>query len=473
MSDKGKLAETLAESIAEKLGDSDMFLDKRFDSIMASLNSIQWGEMSLKRVYDSQELYNNHVLELITAAAKVIDSKSNKSVNKQETNADTNKKTETSENEESEDTLGVETTDDKTPIRTKINRLETNQYRILGGIDNIKKDNKKNTESAIKKSEERIQTRTIRMERSIKRTIKSRLGKLWSMFKKVLVVGLLLFFAPAIKNAFAKIGDKLAYVFEPMVNWFTKNFPVLTGYIKDLTAYVGNLASDFGWIVDKLKTALDFTEDHGGAITGVSAGAGIGGTIGLAFGPLGAAIGAGIGGAIGGLIGDTIDRMDPDGFTKEERAAHTQGKEILKSEGWTDEQIENADNDYLIYRGQNSVKAEEIKIKEGADLRIVTPDEIDILNNNDSIQHNPFKTPRNDRISVDENGNIITTRRSWDDAKKDFDLNSGGEDFNPASQGGEGGATPKEPLSATSFQQHQYININNNNIVVTEQPLFS
>lgn len=351
---KGKLAEALAESIAEKLGNDGSWFDTRFDDILAAVRDIMWSDtMSLKRVYDSQELYNNNVLELVAAAAKVIDSKSdstnksndsNKKNSANKSNDLTNEQgTETEQNteEEFEENTSEEsqTGNNKTSISKKINKLEHNQYRILGGIENIKKNNKNNVESVIKESEKRTHARTVKMERSIKRTIKSRMGKLWSMFKKTLIIGLLLFFAPVLKKAFGKLADLLS----PVVDWFKINFPKLYNYIKDLSAYVGSLASDFKFLVDKIQAVLDWTEENSTLIKGIKgaiAGAGMGALLGTVVPGIGNVAGALLGGLIGFGVGAGSDKLkevfgDPNPTNKAGKTATI----TELAEGYADEDL--------------------------------------------------------------------------------------------------------------------------------------
>ena len=308
------------------------------------------------------------------------------------------------------------------------------------------------------------------MERSIKRTIKSRLGKLWSMFKKVLIVGLLLFFGPSIKNALSKVGEKLAYIFEPMVNWFKTNFPMLYGYIKDLTDYVGNLASDFSWIVDKLKGAFDWTEEHktglqmgAGALGGAATGAWIGSMIAPG---IGTAIGGGIGFIVGGgaaAINSYINKekeLDAlDAADAAEAAKPYEQKRSEQTEAFIDKWYKDAPDE----------EKDIIRAYVNNDERWF-----------DTVPENYQRLARGGKYEFNDstwleyskahgNTKTLPTWDQWSEyVNSKNPIPESGEDFNPDSQGGAGGATPTEPISAAAYQQVNNVTIINNNINQTE-----
>ena len=195
----------------------------------------------------------------------------------------------------------------KTPLQRSVNRIEIKQNKLIHAVGDLKRDNR-HIRTDIEDSETRAHKRSIRMERSIKRTIKSRMGKLWSMFKKTLVIGLLLFFSPVLKKAFAKLADWLS----PVTEWFKETFPTLYGYISDLSAYVGSIASDFKFLTDKFKAILDWKEENSTLIKGIEgaiAGAGMGALLGTVVPGIGNVAGALLGGLIGFGVGAGSDKL--------------------------------------------------------------------------------------------------------------------------------------------------------------------
>ncbi len=328
MSDgKGKLAEALAEAIVEKMGfqnekDMNIYLDiiltamQRIEKRLSDENGHLWENSYrtfttlIKPEFDliqkqnillnqAQQKYLETFLIQFAKFCVIAAGDGGKKT------SDTNPPSGDTSPSELAENIGSEIKDEsengltggKNSLQKSINRIEAKQNKIIQAVDSLQKGNR-HIRTNIEDSEKRMKKHTVKMERSIKRTIKSRMGKLWSMFKKTLIVGLLLFFSPVIKNAFSKLADLLS----PVTDWFKDNFPKLYDYIKDLSAYVGSLASDFKFLVDKIKGISGWADENSTNI-GVGAGALTGAALGAKIGTM---IAPGIGTAIGGLIGTVI-----------------------------------------------------------------------------------------------------------------------------------------------------------------------
>lgn len=323
----GKLAAALAEAIVEKMGfngekDMNIYLDiiltamQRIEKNVID-NNVSWlalAENEIKKQFD--ELREQNILlskaeqkyletfiiqfaKLCTIAAVGGSSGGNSS------NTTNTQSGETSPSDLAEETMdatdeieggGYSAKGGRNSIQKSIGRIETKQDKLIHSVNGLKRENL-NLRTDIEDSEARAHKRSIRMERSIKRTIKSRMGKLWSLFKKTLIIGLLLFFRPMLKNMFTKLGEWLS----PVGDWFKETFPSLYGYIKDLSAYVGSLASDFKFLVDKIQAVLDWTEENSTLIKGIE-----GAIAGAGMGALAGSIIPGLGNLAGGILGGLI-----------------------------------------------------------------------------------------------------------------------------------------------------------------------
>jgi Outer membrane lipoprotein len=321
----GKLAETLASSIVDKMtelankgrveGDWVKNSDNMFGTMFDVLQAVAENSYNARMLSDSTDATLNAKQIEDRASFKELNDFIKEEVVERLKHIEAQRKDTKGNNEPSKSDLGISTesgdTDEtegedvrgKHTIQRSISRLEKGQNKIIKSVENLQKDNR-HIKTNMDDSERRSRKHLIKMERSIKHTIKSRMGKLWSMFKKTLIIGLLLFFPPILKRAFGKLADLLS----PVTEWFKINFPSLYEYIKDLSRYVGSIASDFKFLVDKIKFALDWIDEHetgvkvgAGAASGALAGAAIGSVIPGVGTAVGAAIGAGVG-AIGGGI---------------------------------------------------------------------------------------------------------------------------------------------------------------------------
>ena len=326
----GKLAETLASSIVDRMnelaksgrveGDWIKSSDNMFSTMLDALQAVAENSYNARMLSDSTDTtLNTKQIEDRERFKELNDFIKNEVVERlKRIEAERKKETEEKKKEtESENPdlneMSTEVTEGegvrgRNPLQRSISRLEIGQNKLMQAVEALKKDNK-NIRTDIEDNEKRTRKRSIKMERSIKHTIKTRMGKLWSLFKKTLVIGLLLFFTPVLKKAFNKLGDLLS----PVVDWFKTNFPKLYDYIKDLSAYIGSLASDFKWLIDRIKVITNWIDEHQvavaageGAVSGAMAGAAIGSVIPGVGTAVGAAIGAGVGAIGGGVIGKKI-----------------------------------------------------------------------------------------------------------------------------------------------------------------------
>lgn len=502
MSDgKGKLAEILAESIADKLNNG-VGMDASFGDILDRLARIESevfkngatnGEeiarielntMRTEGKLDSYHKSDRQFLEtFIVQFAKLCAAANGGGRNAPKT---TPSPTESTPKELAEDAAETATPNVNTAtsgtmlLNSKINRLEQNQQRLIGMVESLQKNNNQ-IRTSIDDSEKRAIKRNVKMERSLKRTIKSRMGKLWSMFKKILVVGLLLFFAPVLKNAFSKMGellttgygkvrDFLAPVLQPFVDWFTDEFPVLTQYIKSLSEYVGGIAEDIKYIADSIRGIIEVTEEHPHLIHGIETGM-IGAYLGAAFGPLGMLIG-GLGGFLAGAgISALLEPRDHN--TDESIVFLTDAEARKQAEGIVDAKI-----------GAGLVKPEDRETAIQSEMQSLM-DSVK-TQNAEAIYKNTVKNSTNDVTAtptpITPYGTYDATQSEInkpldDDVMKQFFPNSTPKPSEPnledleSSKGLGGDVEPTDDGLQASIQSFNQTNVNNYNIIITEPSL--
>lgn len=400
MAKSGKLVDNLAESLVDALGESkdlDLMNNEKFSAFTDLLHEVsnkieEKGKELEKRNSEKLESETQLLYDTLIVA---VDSVYNGAVgpgnhlDRSLMEKDIHKGAKAKNENKDESKKKSSFKDDV--FKKNLNKNEkTDQQRILELLEKMSKA----TTDAIKESDKKSEKRAINMTRSIKKTIKSRMGKLWSMFKKVLIVGLLLFFAPILKDAFTKMKDAVATGFNkfkdfteplwrPFIEWFQKEFPKVTDYMMEIADYVKKIGISIKKIADGISGLIDWKDEHPTLTAGISAGlAGAG--LGAVGGPIGMLIG-GVGGFLLGAGAQTIYEAFKNPNPTNSAGRPATAAEIAEAQGITEEEVVADQNkfegqtDYRLKKSDEHIAQANAEVKAWQDL---TPQErIEWLNN--------------------------------------------------------------------------------------------
>lgn len=312
----GKLVNNLAESLVDALSESkdlNLMNNERFSEFTDLLQSLSTKideskkQNSDKIEAETQLLYDALLAVLNDISGRVyrVDDLSkfkNKDIHKEGGK----------EAVENQDQKNKKLSQDK-KRKGKDQDSESGEDRIMKLLEKMPKS----VAAEIRGLEKRQTERSVKMERSIKKTVKSRVGKLWSIFKKLLIVGLLIFFAPILKNAFSKMADvfKVGFnkfkdmtepLWRPFIDWFKKEFPTVTNYIIEIAGYVKDVGSAVKKIADGINSLIEWKDENKPLVAGIEGaitGASLGALVGSVIPGLGNIAGALLGGLLGFGVG--------------------------------------------------------------------------------------------------------------------------------------------------------------------------
>ncbi len=313
----GRLVDSLAESLVNVLGESkdlNLMNNEKFSELTDLLHDLSTKIDESKKQNDdkieseTQLLYDALLTVLSDISGRVYRVDDLKKYKDKDIHKDSRK--ETTENTEKKKL----SPDKNAKEKDKDKKAEEKDKKAKDDtiIDLLKK-NPDTISKLLKGLESRQIERSVKMERSIKKSVKSRVGKLWSMFKKLLVVGLLLFFAPVLKSAFSKMADVLKSSFQkfkdlteplwrPFIEWFQSEFPMLTDYIKEMAGYVKKIGGAIKLIADGINSLIEWKEEHSTLTKGIE-GALVGASMGAVAGSIIPGLGNLAGAILGGLLG--------------------------------------------------------------------------------------------------------------------------------------------------------------------------
>ena len=292
----GRLVDNLAESLINTLGDRNYNLtnSEKFGEFMELLHEVLDKQNETEQRDKTTDVKRTkEAQDMLAAIRKYFGKDGEKEKEEAEKKKEEKKKLDPA----------------KRKVKEEKEEQKSKTDRMLELIEKMPKSNS----DEIKRADKRSMERSVKMERSIKKTIKSRVGKLWSIFKKLLIVGLLLFFAPVLKNAFSKMADVLKSSFQkfkdlteplwrPFIEWFQSEFPMLTDYIKEMAGYVKKIGGAIKLIADGINSLIEWKEEHSTLSKGIE-GALVGASMGAVAGSIVPGLGNLAGAILGGLLG--------------------------------------------------------------------------------------------------------------------------------------------------------------------------
>jgi len=299
----GKLVNNLAESLVDALSESkdlNLMNNERFSEFTDLLQSLSTKiDESKKQNSDKIEAETQLLYDALLAALSDISDRVYRAKNLSKfKNKDIHKEG-GKEAVENQNQKNKKLSQDKMR-KGKDQESESGEDRFMKLLEKLRGLEKRQTE------------RSIKMERSIKKTVKSRVGKLWSIFKKLLIVGLLIFFAPILKNAFSKMADvfKVGFnkfkdmtepLWRPFIDWFKEEFPTVTNYIIEIAGYVKDVGSAIKKIADGINSLIEWKDENKPLVAGIE-----GAITGASLGALAGSVIPGLGNIAGALLGGLL-----------------------------------------------------------------------------------------------------------------------------------------------------------------------